>query len=173
MPILRFVIFFALLLSALWLLLLRCRRNASGWDKLEHRRYAHRGLHNAADGVPENSLAAFRRAIRHGYGAELDVHLLRDGSLAVFHDSALARMTGCAGALEDRTAADLSVLHLAGTPDFLAYRFEDRAKAPLRFCRRVFGARIFYWTVRSRADLEAAEREGAQAIFEGFDPNKK
>lgn len=37
-------------------------------------------------------LAAFRRAIRHGYGAELDVHLLRDGTLAVFHDSDLKRM---------------------------------------------------------------------------------
>ena len=36
-------------------------------------------LHCSADSVPENSLAAFRRAIRHGYGAELAVHLLRDG----------------------------------------------------------------------------------------------
>ena len=81
------------------------------------RNYAHRGLHCSADSVPENSLAAFRRAIRHGYGAELDVHLLRDGTLAVFHDSDLKRMTSVTGVLEDCTAQDLAALHLAGTPE--------------------------------------------------------
>ena len=30
---------------------------------------------------------------------------------------------------------------------------------------------MFYWTVHTYEDLKAAEREGAQAIFEGFDPD--
>jgi len=30
---------------------------------------------------------------------------------------------------------------------------------------------MFYWTVRTYEDLKAVEREGAQAIFEGFDPD--
>ena len=52
----------------LWLLL-HGRRNGPGWEKLDGFRYAHRGLHGC--GVPENSLAAFRRAAEAGYGAEL------------------------------------------------------------------------------------------------------
>ncbi len=61
--------------------LLHGRRDGPGWEKLEGFRYAHRGLHGP--GVPENSLAAFRRAAEAGYGAELDVHLTRDGRLVV------------------------------------------------------------------------------------------
>gem|GEM_PF-145092 len=38
------------------------------------------------------------------------VHLLRDGTLAVFHDSDLKRMTGVTGVLEDCTAQDLAAL---------------------------------------------------------------
>lgn len=48
--------------------------------------YAHRGLHNLSEGVPENSMAAFRRAAEHGYGIELDVQLTRDGQVIVAHD---------------------------------------------------------------------------------------
>jgi len=84
---------------------------------LEGWRYAHRGLHDAAQGIPENSMAAFRRAIERGFGAELDVHLLADGSLAVFHDSSLMRMTGREGMIEDLTAADLSSCRLGGTEE--------------------------------------------------------
>ena len=101
MQTLQLVILFALFLLTVWLFFLNSRANHPSWAALEHRRYAHRGLHCSADSVPENSLAAFRRAIRHGYGAELDVHLLRDGTLAVFHDSDLKRMTGVTGVLED------------------------------------------------------------------------
>ena len=79
MQTLQFVILFTLFLLTVWLFFLNSRANHPSWAALEHRRYAHRGLHCSADSVPENSLAAFRRAIRHGYGAELDVHLLRDG----------------------------------------------------------------------------------------------
>jgi glycerophosphoryl diester phosphodiesterase len=56
--------------------------------------------------VPENSLAAFEAAVQRGFAIELDVRLLADGALAVFHDSDTRRMTGKAGALAmlDRTA---------------------------------------------------------------------
>ena len=64
-----------------------------GWN------YAHRGLYG--NGVPENSMEAFRRARERGYGVELDVHLLADGSLAVIHDSLLQRMTGQDGRIEE------------------------------------------------------------------------
>ena len=106
-----------LLLLCVYILLLRPRTGHPGWDQLAAFRYAHRGLHNKEQGVPENSLAAFRRAVEHGYGAELDVHLLKDGSLAVFHDSSLKRICGTDVKIEDLTAQDLQNYHLLGTEE--------------------------------------------------------
>ena len=47
-----------------------------------------------SDGIPENSMKAFCAAIARGYGIELDLHLTKDGRLAVFHDDTLERMCG-------------------------------------------------------------------------------
>jgi len=75
----------------------------------------HRGLHDAAAGVPENSLAAFEAAIAAGYGIELDLQLSADGVAVVFHDDDLQRLSGTAGAMCERSAAELGRLHLLGT----------------------------------------------------------
>ena len=77
-------------------------------------RYAHRGYHQKPL-VPENSLPAFAQAIERGWGAELDVHLTKDGKLVVFHDSELFRCTGEKGILEERTFGELMQLRLEGT----------------------------------------------------------
>ena len=67
----------------------------------ERRLYAHRG---ASAERPENTLAAFERAVELGADAlEMDVHLTRDGHLVVVHDDTAERMTAIAaawGALE-------------------------------------------------------------------------
>lgn len=98
-----------------------------GWS------YAHRGLHG--EGRPENSLAAFHSALEHGYGVELDIHLLKDGNLAVIHDSLLQRTTGRDGRIEDLTAEELSCYRLEGTeetiPDFRDVLALFAGKAPL------------------------------------------
>lgn len=60
----------------------------------EEKGVAHRGLFSKEEEIPENSMAAFRRAVDHGYGIELDVQLTRDGKLVVFHDATLKRMCG-------------------------------------------------------------------------------
>ena len=73
-------------------------------------RIAHRGLHS--DGVCENSLEAFRRAIEAGYGIELDVHLTADGKLCVIHDCYLSRMTGKPGVAEQLTSEELKEYRL-------------------------------------------------------------
>ncbi|MBR3704072.1 MAG: glycerophosphodiester phosphodiesterase [Oscillospiraceae bacterium] len=111
------VLIVLLVLLCAYLLLLMPRTNHPGWDKLSAFRYAHRGLHDKEQGIPENSLPAFRRAVEHGFGAELDVHLLKDGSLAVFHDSSLKRICGVDGKIEDLTAQDLKNYHLLGTEE--------------------------------------------------------
>ena len=59
---------------------------------LMEKMFAHRGLWNKD--YPENSLAAFKNAIENGYGIELDVNTIEDGTPVVFHDSKMSRMTG-------------------------------------------------------------------------------
>ena len=91
------------------------RHNHPGFEKLCNWKYAHRGLHG--NGVPENSMLAFQKAKDAGYGIELDVHLMKDGHLAVIHDAALRRTTGKTGFIEDLTAADLQNFLLEGTTE--------------------------------------------------------
>jgi glycerophosphoryl diester phosphodiesterase len=78
---------------------------------------AHRGLHAAREGRPENSLAAFAHACALGFPAELDVRLTRDGDVVVFHDRTLRRLTGASGRAEDGDAAGLRALRLLGTAE--------------------------------------------------------
>lgn len=64
---------------------------------------AHRGASGAA---PENTLAAFRRALSDGAHAfELDARLTADGRVVVFHDAVLSRTTDGRGRVADATAA--------------------------------------------------------------------
>lgn len=104
-----------LALCGLYLLSTMGRRKQPDMDKLRGWAYAHRGLHDSSR--PENSMSAFRAALAGGYGVELDVHLLRDGTLAVMHDSALKRTTGADGRMEDLTAQQLTDYHLEGTTE--------------------------------------------------------
>ena len=78
---------------------------------------AHRGLHGNGTGIPENSVAAFRRAVAWNYPVEMDVQLLKDGHLAVFHDDTLLRMAGCEERIRNYDAAHVRQLTLAGTKE--------------------------------------------------------
>lgn len=102
-------------------------KDLRGWS------YAHRGLHSA--GVPENSMAAFQAALDGGFGIEFDLHLLKDGNLAVIHDSLLKRTTGAEGRIEDLTTEELKNYHLEGTgetiPTFRELLDLYDGKAPL------------------------------------------
>jgi glycerophosphoryl diester phosphodiesterase len=75
------------------------------------RAYAHRGLHGKE--IPENSIAAFKAAIDKGYGIELDVQLSLDGTVMVFHDYDLSRMTGVDKKLCNLSENELKTLSLA------------------------------------------------------------
>ncbi len=94
---------------------------------------AHRGLHT--DELPENSSAAFENAIRNGYPIEMDVRIIDDGTVIVFHDDKLARMTGSDGYASTLKAADLDNLRLAGTdekiPTFEQFLTQINGRTPL------------------------------------------
>ncbi len=76
---------------------------------------AHRGLHDKTKGLPENSLGAFSAAVDAGYGIELDVQCSADGQAMVFHDYDLGRLTPESGAVQLRSAAELSQLSLCNS----------------------------------------------------------
>ena len=69
---------------------------------------AHRGFSGAA---PENTLAAFRKAIEAGSDMiELDVHLSKDGKIVVIHDETLERTTNGQGKVADHTLQEIKKL---------------------------------------------------------------
>lgn len=115
----------------------------NSWDNLSGFRYAHRGLFHEPrtaslpvlaplpsplwqkdidrwkeEGkkiVPENTMQAFRIAVKHGFGSELDVHLTRDGMLPVFHDTSMLRMCGIQRQIEDMTREEIASCRLLDT----------------------------------------------------------
>ena len=109
------------LLLVLWVLSLSCRKGHPMLEAMREFRFAHRGLHNAAEGVPENSMKAFRLAAEKGYGIELDVHLTKDGRLAVIHDDSLLRTAGSNVKASDLTAEELSQYRLEGTDEKIPF----------------------------------------------------
>lgn len=88
------------------------------------RMYAHRGLYEADQSVPENSLAAFWRAAEAGYGIELDVQRTRDGEIVVFHDESMLRACGVEKHIREYTLAELRDIPLFGTEHRIP-RFAD------------------------------------------------
>ena len=66
---------------------------------------AHRGL---SQGMPENTLAAFRHASAQGIAViELDLRATKDGQIIVLHDATLDRTTDCSGPVADFTLAQV------------------------------------------------------------------
>lgn len=102
-------------LAVIYLLALRGRAGHARLAQLRGWSYAHRGLHDKIS--PENSMSAFQKAVQAGYGIELDVHLMKDGKLAVIHDSSLKRTAGADKKIEELTAEDLPDYRLEGTEE--------------------------------------------------------
>lgn len=90
--------------------------------------YAHRGLHDNASDAPENSLAAFKKAVKAGYGIEMDVQLTRDKIPVVFHDFTLERICGKEGKVCDYTWQELKEFRLCESEETIP-RFEEVLKA--------------------------------------------
>ncbi len=103
--LIKIILIIAVVLAALYVLSTGGRSGHSDLEGLRGWKYAHRGLHD--ENLPENSMGAFRAALEHGYGIELDIHLMKDGNLAVIHDTSLLRTAGVDVNITDLTAEDL------------------------------------------------------------------
>jgi glycerophosphoryl diester phosphodiesterase len=139
---------------------------------------AHRG---ASARAPENTLAAFRLALRAGVRMiELDVHLTSDGVPVVIHDATLSRTTNGEGRVAERTLADLRRLS-AGV--WFDERFrEERVPALEEVFRQVGGQAEINVEIKggaeavadtARAAVAIAREAGAldRTLFSSFDPD--
>ncbi|HET9902749.1 MAG TPA: glycerophosphodiester phosphodiesterase family protein [Xanthobacteraceae bacterium] len=87
------------------------------FDWLVSRPIAHRGLHDAASGVIENTPSAFRAAVAARYSIECDLQVTADGEAIVHHDFALGRLTEGKGVLAQMSADALKRVAFTGTTD--------------------------------------------------------
>lgn len=124
------VILALLALIGIWILLIAPRARKKEVRPFI-RPYAHRGLWG--EGVPENSLTAFRRAADEGFAIELDVQLSADNVVMVFHDYSLERMCGVPYKLHDLRYDELCNLSLGDTTEPIP---------TLRDVLRVVGGRV-------------------------------
>lgn len=109
------IILLILIILYLWLIKpnLNKERIAS-MKSFEEVYIAHRGLFNNKD-IPENSISAFKKAYKEGYGVELDVQLTTDGKLVVFHDGSLKRMCKVDKKIYECSYDELQQLNLLDT----------------------------------------------------------
>jgi len=131
-----------------------------GFDWLTARPIAHRGLHDTARGIVENTPSSVASAVAAGYAVEIDLQITADGEAMVHHDAALGRLTDGVGQLDAMTAADLKrvpfkstsdrMMALADLIDLVAGRvglfleLKSRFDGDLRLARRVAAALASY-----------------------------
>lgn len=131
-----------------------------GLDWLTARPVAHRGLHDATNGVIENTLSAFAAAIAGQYAIECDLQLSADGEAMVFHDDTLERLTDRDGALASLTASELETIAFKGTA--------DRMMTLGDLCDLVAGRVTLVLEVKSHftGDMRLVER--VAAVLQGY-----
>jgi glycerophosphoryl diester phosphodiesterase len=129
-------------------------------DWLTARPIAHRGLHDAAAGVIENTASAFTAAIEGNYGIECDVQISADGESMVHHDDALGRLTEGTGNLAALSAAEIK-----------AARFKigtDRILTLAELCELVAGRAALVVELKSRFDGDRRLAARAAAVLGGY-----
>ena len=122
---------------------------------------AHRGLHDRANGIVENTLTAAEAAIARGFPIECDLQLTGDGDAVVFHDFTLDRLTGETGAVAERTAADLAEIAIAGSAS-------DRIPTLKAFLDRIAGRVPLVIEIKSRFDGDLRLTDRTCEILRGY-----
>ena len=120
---------------------------SNAFDWLIQRPIAHRGLHDAAAGLIENTAGAVRAAIEAGYGIEIDLQVSRDGEAMVHHDASLGRLTAGHGRLDALTAAELKRVPFRAS--------EERIMTLGELCDLVDGRATVLVELKSRFDGDA------------------
>lgn len=77
---------------------------------LKKKLIAHRGVHNSQ--ISENTLPAFVKSVDKNYIIELDIHILKDNTIVVYHDYNLNKLTGVNKVIETLSYAQLSKIKI-------------------------------------------------------------
>ncbi len=142
--------------------------NAPSW--LIERPIAHRGLHDSANGIIENTLRAAEAAIAGGFAIECDIQLSADGEAIVFHDETLDRLTDASGPVSALSAAGIAKVRIRELgeppPAFAAFLDSVAGRTPI-ICelKSSFNGD---WRLADRAAALAATYDGPLA-FKSFD----
>ena len=112
-----FLVVFAVLIGAYLFMVMPGEKAGDRLTPYTQAPIAHRGLFDNDSEAPENSLAAFQKAIDAGYVVELDVQLTADGLVVVSHDTSQLRETGVDRTIPDMTGAEVAELRLFGTDE--------------------------------------------------------
>jgi glycerophosphoryl diester phosphodiesterase len=144
--------------------------NAPPW--LIERPIAHRGLHDTAKGVIENTLRAAEAAIAGGFAIECDIQLSADGEAIVFHDETLDHLTHASGPLSALNSAEIPKVRIKGSgeapPTFVEFLDAVAGRTPI-ICELKSGF-DGDWRIADRAAALAAAYDGPLA-FKSFDPD--
>lgn len=166
------VVIVIILLLILWVLALAPRvRNQPDLTPFKNRFYAHRGYYTEDQSIPENSLPGFYRAVENGFGVELDVHLTKDGHLAVLHDENLKRMCGADVNLSELLCEALKEYHLKGTKERIPL-FSDVLKVIDGKIPMIIEVKPYGGNIRTLCERLCMELEGYAGVYcvESFDP---
>jgi glycerophosphoryl diester phosphodiesterase len=129
-------------------------------DWLIARPVAHRGLHDAAKGIIENTPSAFAAAVAGRYGIECDLQLSADGEAMVYHDDTLDRLTEGHGRLDAMTAAELRRVSFKATADRMISLGE--------LCELVAGRATLVIELKSRFDGDRRLAARAGKVLAGY-----
>ncbi len=111
-----YILLFILLSCCVFLFLIfPATRKHSDRNVLNGLYIAHRGLHDIAKGIPENSIPAFKEAVKQGFAIEIDIHLTKDAKVVVFHDDDMKRMCSLDRKIKDMTLEEIKALRLLST----------------------------------------------------------
>ncbi len=118
---------------------------------------AHRGAHDKAQNIIENTDAAFANALQLGcWGIELDIHATADGVLVVHHDPDLKRLWGKALLIKQHSYADLK----AAVPEL-----PTLAEVVARYGRHLH----LFIEIKAPFDAEVALEETLRSLTPGED----
>jgi glycerophosphoryl diester phosphodiesterase len=132
----------------------------AGLDWLTARPIAHRGLHDIARNVVENTASAFFAAIGGNYGIECDLQISADGEAMVHHDDALGRLTEGSSALAAMTAVDIKRAAFRHTADRILTLGE--------LCDLVAGRAVLVIEMKSRFDGDAVLPGRVAEVLQGY-----
>jgi glycerophosphoryl diester phosphodiesterase len=127
---------------------------------LTARPIAHRGLHDAANGVIENTASAFSAAIAANYAIETDLQISADGEAMVHHDDALGRLTDGSGRLAEMDAAAIRTVNFKAT--------RDRILTLGELCELVAGRATLVLELKTRFDGDLRVVQRAAEVLAGY-----